>query len=292
MLTTPEQLAARLARRGEPGGRAFTVGHASGGVAVEVSLDNDDDPTGVTLWADYEAVARRDGKLPAAPRPLGITLGREGMAHREARASGLVHEWQTGDSEFDAFVYVDAPAAPPGLMEAVLNPPVRAACERLLRRGALWVQLDVEGRVAARFATSPGEPVPAWHVAEWADAFALLQSHLPYVPASGAAHAPPPLQRLVSALGWVGKVGWALNVVYVGLLVGGTAHLLGLDVEDPLPALQLLGLVLLSLGLGAGLSHALGEAVARRARGRADALRLRGRARWAGFGGGSVLGLA
>ena len=40
MLATPGEIVARLARRGTAGNCAFPVGHPSGGVAVEVTLDD------------------------------------------------------------------------------------------------------------------------------------------------------------------------------------------------------------------------------------------------------------
>lgn len=196
----------------------FVVHHDSVNVKVSYSGGSS---SSLGLSVAYDAHAKRVVDVAAATtayresargglvatRPMKIELTPEGITHIRAKDDGVNREHQTGDSKFDAKVYVDSPTVDATVLHAVLNEDVRSAVLELFAVGMRTVMLDGDdGRVVGsltEFAAAKEEPKRAERMIA---AFAKLAQSLPPVKASGEKHAPAPLARTLKIGGVVSMV--------------------------------------------------------------------------------------
>lgn len=265
----------------------FRIVHDGCVIHVVVHLDNDDDLNGLTLVTAYGAAMPSTAELRAI-RPMAIKLRRETMADREARASGLVQSWLAEDEYFDGYVYVDSPPHDSGVLAAVLGPVVRHAACSLLQLRFEEIVIDVDGEVHAYMDGHTAALEDRDNAAQRAlEALSTLARELPAVGRLPGRHPSPPLAGIVRELGWIGVVGWGLNVSLVGLAAICFEWLTGKQLGGQ--GFDLVMLVGFALVCGLAASRLLGALVTKRAKGRSDTLKLRKEAGWAGFTGGSTL---
>lgn len=286
--------------RGAAGKSGYAIVREGRRIRVEYGTDSDDDVTWLALVCRYDDVATPHVALgyrgePAltAVRPLDIRLERERDGHVRAKREGLVVEWQSGDPEFDARVFVDSPTTEPRVLAAVLGPEVRKAVGSLLELGFDLIRIDADGEVRARLEARAfvreRDSDGLARAASAVDAFIGLSGRLPAIDATGGRHPARPLATMTSVLKVLGVVGWFGNVPFVWLSYAGMAKLQGVPITEDDRTAVMLGCV--AVGIVGGLAGSRGYAnlVASRARGRSDALGLRSSASLAGFGGFSVL---
>ncbi|MFO0685142.1 MAG: hypothetical protein U0234_23990 [Sandaracinus sp.] len=267
-------------------------------VHVEISRDSDGDFSSLTLRARYDDVARampglyRDGEKLVATRPLEITLRREHEGDRAAKKAGTSVEWQAGEPAFDDEVYVSTPTSEPRVLAAVLGKEVRAATRDLLAMGFEQIQIDtVGGKVEARSSRGTRARREA-SAAEVIEAFGRLALGLPAIAHSGATRPAPPLAWLTTLLGIVGAVGWLLNVTGVGLLAMAVdAARPGFHDGSNVPPEAIGVAIVLAILAGLVGGWGYGELIRSTVHGSSQAHEIVGRARFAAFGGFSVIAL-
>lgn len=285
-----------------PGHDSFAIERNGRTVEVRYTTDSDDDVTALTLFVRYDRIARphgtgsyRTARRLRATRPLGIELTTERDGHVRAKDSGLVREWQSGDDYFDEHVFVTSPGDDPEVFAAVLGPEARRGAVALLSYGFETVGVDVDGEVFAKLGRSAFVRERGANGQERAtlavDAFLDLVANLPELEATGRKHSAPPLGRLTRALGLLGIAGWATNVVFLGGVHLALVKLFGFRDTDlgSSTGFACFGAAIVGGLLGARL---YGELLAKRLRGRSDALDRLARGKLAAFGGFSVLTFA
>lgn len=231
----------------------------------------------LSLSAPYDSVAQRGPSAGyrghgavAAIRPMRVALQPEHRSHREGKESGMDVEYQTGDPEFDAAVYVDTRTLPEVLAE-ILTPEARRAVLDLFAIEFTTIVIDdLTGRLYANLvafasltpASSPGRRA--------ADAFARLARQMPRVVAIPGRHAPHPLRDGTLAVAILAVLAFCLAApIYFGFSASGRC-------DEDMPASQygaclVPGVIGLVVGLVAAVvAGAVAGRYGRRFRGRSD----------------------
>ncbi len=241
----------------------FTITH--GDVFVGVSYSGGSSSS-LSIYTRYDAVAKgehaaaREGgnyretavpQVPVATRPMKIVMRPEAYADKDAKASGINVEHQTGDELFDAAVYVDSPTTDHELLQAVLNEDARRAVLSLFDLGLRRITIDdAHGNVEAylsEFVVAQGKPDRADLML---DAFSRLASSLPVVRASGQVSAPAPFGCLMGFGGaFAGVLGVAAIPLFFAIASGfdcteGSADGEGSSLKDGCGAPGVVALVL------------------------------------------------
>ncbi len=207
MSDSPESDLVRALRQkaGDTKEDRFTITHAD--VVVGVSYSGGSSSS-LSLSTRYDAVAKREHadareggnyrqtavpRALVAARPMRIVLRPEAYADKDAKASGINVEQQTGDELFDATVYVDSPTTDHEVLQAILNQEARRAVGSLFDLGLRRISIDdVQGNVEAylsEFAVAKEKPDRAQLML---DAFTRLARSLPVVRGGGDLPAPAP----------------------------------------------------------------------------------------------------
>lgn len=269
----------------------FVVHHAGCVVTVHYTCGSS---AGLTLQAPYDHPARaaaperalggyRDAAVRAliAARPLDIELRPEDRGDVAAKQQGLSVEWQSGDAAFDAAIYVSTPTTDPAVLAAVLCEPVRRAVLLLRQLGFYTVHIDDgDGNVRVEFQEFLNRTPRPERGRMAVGAFAQILSSLPAVRTAGRQAAAP--LRGWTVFFYVCAVGWFL---YPFAGVWALADRWRLPVSTGM-LVGAFGAAILA-GLVGG--RVFGRMVQTRARGTSRAHTLTGGARWAGFGGISVI---
>jgi hypothetical protein len=262
-------------------------------IDVRFSTDSDGDVTALTMSVGYDQVARstpalyRDALRLEAVRPLDIELRPEKPADWQAKSSGLSVEWQSGDSEFDAAIYVQTPTTNPHILAAVLGPEVRSAV-LALRELHFVVIIDRDGSVSAVIARAHFDASKGAGQRALA-AFEQVIGHLPAILASSTKRPPLPLSGWTNALGFLGAAGWLLNVGYATIVAMLVQTCAPSTRKANVSGSTIVLLILFAIVAGIFGARWYGRAVERRVRGSSDAHVRGAGARISAFGGFSVL---
>lgn len=186
----------------------FDVHH--GGATVRVAYSGGSSSS-LTLVVPYDTHARaaapggyRGGGPLAAIRPMRVKLSPEQAVNRKAKEAGIDAEYQSGDAEFDARVYVDT-QTPSEVLAAVLNAEARAAIVELFALEFNRVELDdVMRQITATMITFPSRVPPKPTAGRIIDSFARLATAMPRLRELEGAHAQHPLERTSTALAALG----------------------------------------------------------------------------------------
>ncbi len=203
-----------------------------------------------------EAYRSKPASAHRALRPMKIALREENDDDREAVATGISREFQSGDPVFDNAVYIDTDSDDETLRYVLASRDLRDGVRALLAEGVRQVELDDEGLIKANLHIFAHAQHDAQRARRLIDAFAKVVRNAPPVEHATEVSRTDLQGVLLSVLGSIAAVLFLLGVpIYFALVPSrcwvGTSDGEGANLNcevsgccDPIAPGALIGIVL------------------------------------------------